>query len=103
MSENKTDLRIPPEDTPKAIITPATHLSAGRGWPRLMRGVLPRGDREISAVDGLLYVEIAGRYTSLTRSDIEWAWSESGKICGEPGCECVATTIFFVLSSKYDK
>lgn len=94
MSENKTDLRIPPEDTPPISRPWLAAAYAGR---------TTSGDREISAVDGLLSVEIAGWYTWLTRSDIEWAWSEFGKICGVPGCECVATTIFFVLSSKYDK
>ena len=84
--------RIQPSDIPQAIITPTTTLSAGRGWARLVRGALPRGDHvevsEISAVDGLLYIEIEGRYTSLTRLDIEWARAESGKICeicSEPG------------------
>jgi hypothetical protein len=84
--------RIQPSEIPQAIITPTSEISAGRGWAALVKAALPLGDHleiaEISAVDGLLNIEIAGRYTSLTARHIEWARAESAticEICGDPG------------------
>ena len=84
--------RIQPSDIPQAIIRPTSELSAGRGWAELVKSALPWGDQveiaAINAVDGLLNIEIAGRYTSRTASHIEEARAASAtvcEICGQPG------------------
>lgn len=84
--------RIQPSDIPQAIIVSTSELSAGRGWAELVKSALPWGDQveiaAINALDGVLNIEIADRYTSRTASLIEEVRAASAtvcEICGQPG------------------